>query len=174
MKVKDKDFRLLINKSAISSKVSEIAARINRDYHGKNLIFISVLNGSFIFTADLVRQISVISEVSFVKLASYYGTQSSGKVHELIGLEKNIEGKHVLIIEDIVDSGSTLQAILKQVRQNRPASINIVSLLCKQQAVEKSSVPKYVGFNISDKFVIGYGLDYDGHGRNLNEIYQEV
>lgn len=174
MKVRDKHFSLIIRKEEIVSRVIEIANEINRDYQNKDLLFLAVLNGSFVFVADLVRHVTVPCEISFIKLASYRMTQSSGEVREIIGLNESISGRHVVIVEDIIDTGLTLSKAIYEIDALAPASVNIVSLLFKPETLRVEIDPKYVGFYLPDKFVVGYGLDYDGYGRNLNEIYQEV
>ncbi len=144
---------------------------ITRDLKGKRPLFLSVLNGSFVFAADLVRQCDMDLEITFVKLASYQGTSSSGKITELIGLNESLKGRHVLIVEDIIDSGKTMQELLKTLHAQQPASVQIATLLLKPDALEVELDIAYCGFEIPSEFVVGYGLDYDGLGRNLADLY---
>ena len=149
-----------------------MADAINRDYSGKRPLFIAILNGSFIFAADLFRHLTIEAELCFIKLASYKGMKSSGKVVTSIGLEEDIFGKDVVIVEDIVDTGKTLHGFLPKLLHQQPNTLKIATLLHKPEATEYPLQLDYTGFAIPDKFVIGYGLDYDGLGRNLKEIYQ--
>jgi len=174
IKVHDKEFISYINSSEIEEQVARVAAEINRDYEGKNPLFIAILNGAFIFAADLFKQITTESEICFIKLASYKGVKSTGKVITAIGLDVDLYGREVIIVEDIVDTGKTLFQFLPQLEHHQPASLKIASLLHKPDAMVHSIKIDYLGFTIPDKFVIGYGLDYDGLGRNIKEIYQLV
>ncbi|MGK7395027.1 MAG: hypoxanthine phosphoribosyltransferase [Candidatus Cyclobacteriaceae bacterium M3_2C_046] len=175
MIIKDKEFVLFMKKEEIQLKVLELAQQIKRDYAEKNPIFLAVLNGAFIFAADLIRNLGIPSEISFVKLASYKSMSTTGKIRELIGLDENLKGRHILVVEDIVDTGYTLSHLIQQIRQQEPASVNIASLLFKPEVFKKNkfNIPlKYVAQEIPDKFVVGYGLDFDGQGRHLKDIYQ--
>lgn len=174
IKVHDKEFSVYLSESEIQKKVKEIAEAINKDYSGKRPLFIAILNGSFMFASDLFKQLSVEAELCFIKLASYKGMKSSGKVVTSIGLEEDIFGKDILIVEDIVDTGKTLHRFLPKLLHQQPKSLKIVALLHKPEATEYPLKLDYVGFSIPNKFVVGYGLDYDGLGRNLKEIYQVV
>lgn len=174
VKVHDKEFSVYLSESEIQKKVKEIAEAINKDYSGKRPLFIAILNGSFMFASDLFKQLSVEAELCFIKLASYKGMKSSGKVVTSIGLEEDIFGKDILIVEDIVDTGKTLHRFLPKLLHQQPKSLKIVALLHKPEATEYPLKLDYVGFSIPNKFVVGYGLDYDGLGRNLKEIYQVV
>lgn len=165
-------FEVFLDAQAIEGRITELAANINADYAGKKLLFISILNGSFMFTADLLKKISVPCEVSFVKVASYSGTASSGSVKELIGLDREISGYDVVIVEDIVDTGRTMEAITQSLRGKGAASLSICTLLDKPERREVEIKVDYIGFSIPDRFVVGYGLDLDGFGRNLPDIYQ--
>ena len=151
-----------------------MAAEINRDYAGKRPLFVAILNGSFMFAADLFKKIDVESEICFIKLASYKGVKSSGKVITAIGLDAEIAGRDVIIVEDIVDTGKTLSQFLPTIEHQHPASLKIASLLHKPDAMIHPITIDYLGFTIPNKFVLGYGLDYDGLGRNIKEIYQLV
>ncbi|MBS1919269.1 MAG: hypoxanthine phosphoribosyltransferase [Bacteroidetes bacterium] len=172
IKVHDKEFEIYITSKAIEQRVKEIAEAINKDYLGKKPLFIAILNGSFMFAADLFRHLTIEAELCFIKLASYKGMKSSGKVVTTIGLEEDIFGKDVVIVEDIVDTGKTLHGFLPKLLHQQPNSLKIATLLHKPEATAYPLQLDYIGFAIPDKFVIGYGLDYDGQGRNLKEIYQ--
>jgi hypoxanthine phosphoribosyltransferase len=174
IKVHDKQFEVYLSENEILEKVKGMAAQISKDYAGKRPLFISILNGSFMFAADLFKYLSIESEICFIKLASYKGMKSSGKVLTTIGLEEDIFGKDVIIVEDIVDTGKTLYKFLPKLEHQQPKSLKIATLLHKPDATEYSLKLDYVGFVIPNKFVVGYGLDYDGLGRNFKEIYQLV
>jgi hypoxanthine phosphoribosyltransferase len=171
VQVHDKVFKPFISREQIQQRVKELGAGIDKDYAGLNPIFISVLNGSFIFAADLFRCITVDAEISFIKLASYKGTSSTGHVVTAIGMEERLEGRHVIILEDIVDTGKTLSAFIPEIMQRHPASLKIAAFLTKPEALQHDVHTDYVGFEIPNNFVVGYGLDYDGLGRNLPELY---
>ena len=171
MKIKDKDFLLLYKEDAIRKRVIEMAREINKDYIKKEPIFISVLNGAFIFAADLLREITLPSAISFIKLSSYSDTARTGPIKELIGLNEKLFKKDVIIVEDIVDSGHTLEYVVKQLNSLGPSSLEVAALLVKSSALKTTVNIRYTGFSIPDNFVIGYGLDYDGFGRNLKDIY---
>ncbi len=170
--IHDKIFKLYISEEAIKVKVKELATLLNNDYKGKNPIFIAILNGAFIFAADLFKSLSIDAEISFIKLASYKGMKSSGQVLTAIGLDIEIFDRHVVILEDIVDTGKTLNEFLPQLWHQQPSSLKIVALLHKPEATIFPLKVDYTGFEIPDKFVVGYGLDYNGLGRNTAAIYQ--
>ena len=172
VQIHDKTFTPYISEEAIREKVTELAQFLNRDYEGKNPIFISILNGAFIFAADLFKQLTIDAEICFIKLASYKGMKSSGQVITAIGLDTEIFDRHVVILEDIVDTGKTLHEFLPQLWHQQPASLKIVALLHKPGATVYAVKVDYTGFEIPDKFVVGYGLDYNGLGRNTSAIYQ--
>lgn len=174
LKVHDKEFTSYLTEDAIQQRVREMAAEINRDYEGKKPVFIAILNGAFIFAADLFKHIQIEAEISFIKLASYKGVKSTGKVITAIGLDVDLHGREVIIVEDIVDTGKTLHQFLPQLEHFNPASLRIAALLHKPSAMVHSIKIDYLGFTIPNKFVLGYGLDYDGLGRNSREIYQLV
>ncbi|MBN8672798.1 MAG: hypoxanthine phosphoribosyltransferase [Chitinophagales bacterium] len=174
IKVHDKSFDTYLSEDVIQNRIREMAAEINRDYAGKRPLFIAILNGSFMFAADLFKHLSINAEICFIKLASYKGMKSSGNVVTSIGLEDDLFGKDVVIVEDIVDTGKTLHNFLPKLLHQQPKSLKIASLLHKSEATEYPLQLDYIGFDIPDKFVVGYGLDYDGLGRNLKEIYQLV
>jgi len=172
--VHDKKFIPYLGAAEIRDQVQRIADEINRDYAGKKPLFIAILNGAFIFAADLFKLITLEAEISFIKLASYKGIKTSGKVVTAIGLDADLHKRDVIIIEDIVDTGKTLFQFLPQLQHQHPTSLKIATLLHKPDALHHPLTIDYLGFNIPNKFVIGYGLDYDGLGRNIKEIYQLV
>jgi hypoxanthine phosphoribosyltransferase len=174
IQVHDKVFTTYLSEAAIQERVKTIAETINKDYQGKKPLFIAILNGSFIFAADLFKYLTIPTEITFIKLASYKGMKSTGNVITSIGLDAELYGKDVIIIEDIVDTGKTLYNFLPKLKDHHPTSLKIAALLHKPDATKFPLTLDYVGFSIPDKFVIGYGLDYDGMGRNLKEIYQVV
>ena len=168
----DQKFRMSISRKQVLSSIEQIADRINSDYAGKEILIIAVLNGAFMFTAELVRKLKPLCRISFVKVASYQGDTSEGIVRELIGLKEDLNGKHVILVDDIVDTGFTLAHIMKQIKTTyKPASVAVASLLFKPQAYRKSIAIDYVGIEIPNDFVVGWGLDYNGYGRNFEDIY---
>jgi hypoxanthine phosphoribosyltransferase len=174
MTIKDLSFKKFISKTKVQQKVSQLAAQINEDYVDKAPIFLPILNGSFMFASDLIKHITIPSKISFVKISSYAGTTSSGQLKTLIGLEESLFNQHIIIVEDIVDTGLTLQKIVEELKSLGTKSVEVIALMRKQPAREKMIDAKYVGFEINNEFVVGYGLDYDGLGRNLEDIYQSV
>jgi hypoxanthine phosphoribosyltransferase len=172
--VHDKLFEPYLSAASIAEKVKSLASQVSHDYNGKKPLFIAILNGSFIFAADLFKSISIDAEICFIKLASYKGTKSSGQVITAIGLDTDLFGRHVVILEDIVDTGKTMNEFLPQLRHQQPASLKIVALLHKPEATIYPVTVDYIGFSIPNKFVVGYGLDYNGLGRNINGIYKLV
>jgi hypoxanthine phosphoribosyltransferase len=174
IKVHDKSFETYLSEEIILQRVKEIAADISKTFAEKKLLFISILNGSFMFASDLFKHLDIEAEICFIKLASYKGMKSSGNVVTSIGLEVDLFGRDVIIVEDIVDTGKTLHNFLPKLIHQQPASLKIVTLLHKPEATEYPLQLDYVGFSIPNKFVVGYGLDYDGLGRNLKEIYQLI
>lgn len=172
MIVHDKEFETFISYESILDRTNEIADRINRDYAGRQPLFIGVLNGVFMFAADLMKGIELPTEISFIKLSSYQDTASTGTIQELIGLKEDIRDMDIIIIEDIIDTGETIAHVIKKIKEFEPRSLEIATLLLKPDVFQKNIPLKYVGFKIPHKFVIGYGLDYNGHGRNLKDIYQ--
>jgi hypoxanthine phosphoribosyltransferase len=174
IKVKDKEFKLSIRAEEINEAVERLAAEINRDLKDKNPLFLVVLNGAFIFAADLYRKITIESEISFVKLASYSGTSSTSDVKELIGLNEKLKGRHIVILEDIIDTGTTMQYLINKLLYLGVADVKLVALLFKPNAFRESYRIDYLGMEIPNEFIVGYGLDYDGFGRNLPDIYKIV
>ncbi len=172
VKVHDRHFVQYLGASQIQNRVEEIAAQINEEYEGKDILFIGVLNGAFMFASDLLQNINIPCEITFVKMASYQSTQTTGNVEQLLGLRESIEGRHVVIIEDIVDTGLTMSRALADLSKQNPASLAVATLLFKKECLKENVPLKYIGFEIPDRFVVGYGLDYDAQGRNLRDIYQ--
>ena len=170
--VLDKTFVPYLDQQTIEIAVKRMAKEISNDYQDKNPLFIAILNGAFMFASDLFKEISIPAEISFIKLASYKGTKSTGNVITAIGLEADVFGREVIIIEDIVDTGKTLSVYLPQLLHQQPASLKICSLLHKKEATTHPLKIDYLGFVIPNLFVVGYGLDYNGFGRNLNQIMQ--
>lgn len=168
----DLAFETLIGKDEIATRVGDIGQRISHDYQYSRPLFLCILNGSFVFAADLVRACNCECEVAFIRLASYDGTQSSGKVSTVFGLDTPVKGRHVIVVEDIIDSGETMRHFLSELDALEPASLKLAVLLLKPTALKHPLEVDYLGFEIEDKFVVGYGLDYDGLCRNLPDIYQ--
>ena len=172
VKLNDRTFRIYKSEKEIIEAIRAVADKINDDYLGKRPIIVPILNGSFMFASDLMKELKLDCEISFVKASSYEGTSTTGVVSTLIGLNQSIEDRHVIILEDIVDSGHTLARILPAFHELKPASLRIASLLFKPKALKNPLTIDYVGMEIPNDFIVGYGLDYDGLGRNLKEIYQ--
>ena len=172
IKVNNKEFEPYLSAADIQERIADLAARINSDYAGKRPIFIAILNGSFMFASDLFKEITIDAEICFIKLASYKGTRSTGNVITSIGLDEPLKDRHVVIIEDIVDTGNTLHKFLPQLHNQQPASLKIAALLHKPEALEHPIQIDYLGFSVPNKFLLGFGLDFDGLGRNLAEIYK--
>ncbi|MDD2563959.1 MAG: hypoxanthine phosphoribosyltransferase [Salinivirgaceae bacterium] len=171
VKVLDKSFKLYIPHDKIQEHIARVANQINTDLKGKDIIFMGILNGSFMFASDLMKLIDLPSQITFLKLASYQGTNSTGSVKRLIGLNEDISGKTVVVIEDIVDTGITLEQIQKQLIGYEPAAIKYATLLFKPNAYKGKIDIDYVGIEIPNDFILGYGLDYNGYGRNLADLY---
>ncbi|AFK04648.1 hypoxanthine phosphoribosyltransferase [Emticicia oligotrophica DSM 17448] len=169
--IRDKTFVPFIESESLQNRIKELAQEVNKDYAGKNPLLIGVLNGSFMFVADLFKSIDIECEVTFIRVSSYQSTESTGKVKQVLGLKEDIKDRHIIIVEDIVDTGMTMQEILGQLASNQPASIKIMTMLFKPEALKVPLKLDYVGFEIPNKFVLGYGLDYDGYGRNTDTIY---
>lgn len=173
-KLKDKSFNKFIVNNDIQDKVSELANRINKDLEGRKPLFVVVLNGAFIFASDLLKKVTIDCEIAFVKLSSYQGTQSSGVVQQIIGLDLDIKGRTIVVIEDIVDTGLTLERFRKTLSEMEPAEVMIATCLLKPDAFKNKFPIDYLCFSIPNEFVVGYGLDYDGLGRNSSDIYKIV
>ena len=168
----DKQFVSYLSEADIIGRVKQIALQINKDLEGEKPVFLAILNGAFMFAADLFKTVNLDCEICFIRLASYWGTKSTGNVVTLLGLDHDVSGRTVIILEDIIDTGRTLHEFLPKLKEREPKDIKIASLLVKSDALQFDLKIDYRGFNIPDKFVVGYGLDYDGLGRNLKEIYQ--
>lgn len=171
VKIQDKLFETSISEAEIKQRVKAVAEQINRDMAGKNPLLLAVLNGAFIFAADLMREITIPCEISFVKLASYQGVTSSGTVKEVIGINENLSGRTVIIVEDIVESGLTMKRMIESIGTRNPASVHICTLLLKPYRLKVPLTIDYVAFRIPNDFILGYGLDYDQQGRQLKDIY---
>ncbi len=174
IQIKDKTFAISISAEEIQKEVARVAQEINRDLTDKNPLFISVLNGAFMFTSDLIKQITVPCEISFVKLASYQGVASTGIIKEVIGINEDLSGRTVVIVEDIVDTGFTMQRLIETLGTRNPKEIRIASLLLKPDKLKVDLNIDYVAMRIPNDFIVGYGLDYDGYGRNFPDIYTVV
>ena len=172
--VKDKTFRTSITEAEIKQRVKEVAAQINKDFEGKNPLLLGVLNGAFIFAADLVRELAIPFEISFVKLSSYQGVISTGKVKEVLGINESLQDRHVIIVEDIVDTGRTMRQMIESLSLRNPASVHICTLFVKPDKLEEPINIEYAAFSIPNEFILGYGLDYDQQARGLKEIYTLV
>ena len=168
----DKNFSTYLSEKDLQDRIKQMAEAINRDYQGKKPLFIGILNGAFMFASDLFKHLTIEAEITFIKLASYKGMKSTGNVVTSIGLDHDLYGRDVVIVEDIIDTGKTLHKFLPQLQHQQPASLRIAALLHKPEALQFPLNIDYVGFSIPNKFVVGYGLDYNGMGRNLKEIYQ--
>ena len=174
VKIKDKSFRVSIPEAEIKQRVKALAEQMSKDLEGKNPIFLGVLNGSFIFAADLMREMTIPCEISFVKLASYQGTTSTGKVREVLGINEDLSGRTVVIVEDIVESGQTMKQMIESLGTRNPESVRICTLFFKPEKLKEDLNLDYVAFSIPDDFILGYGLDYDGLGRELKDVYTIV
>ena len=171
LQVKDKSFVVSIPEAKILEQVRRVAGEITRDMEGREPLFLPVLNGAFMFAADLLREVTIPCEISFIKLASYAGTHSTGAIREVIGLAKDITGRHVVIVEDIIDSGLTMAHMIETLEKHNPASISVCALLVKPDALKVEVPIHYRCMDIPNDFIVGYGLDYDGFGRNTRDIY---
>lgn len=174
VKIKDKSFRVSIPESEILERVKAVAEKINKDMAGRNPLLLAVLNGSFVFAADLMRMLTIPCEISFVKLASYQGTTSTGKVKEVIGINEDLAGRTVIIVEDIVETGLTIKRMIESLGTRNPESIHICTLLLKPACLKVPLNIEYAAMEIPNDFILGYGLDYDQQGRNLRDIYTVV
>lgn len=172
--VRDREFTVSIPEAAIMQRVAQVAEQINNDLKDENPLFLAVLNGSFMFAADLLRGISIPCEISFVRMASYEGTSSTGKVKDLLGLNEDISGRSIVVVEDIIDSGLTMKHLLQTLQQKGPKQVKVASLLVKPGNLKVDLDISYCCFEIPNDFIVGYGLDYDGYGRNLRDIYTVV
>ena len=174
IRIKDKTFKTSITEAEIKARIKVLAQQINKDMEGKTPLFLGVLNGAFIFAADLMREMTIPCEISFVKLASYQGTTSTGKIQEVLGNNEDLSGRHVIIVEDIGESGQTMKRMIESLGTRNPASIHICTLFFKPDKLREELDLDYVAFRIPDDFIVGYGLDYDHQGRELKDIYTIV
>ncbi|MEA4851092.1 MAG: hypoxanthine phosphoribosyltransferase [Paludibacter sp.] len=174
IQIKDKEFALSIPEEEILKAVKEVGLAINRDLEGTNPLFICVLNGAFMFAGDLMKTINIPCEITFIKLSSYDGLYTSGTVKEIIGLNESVVGRNVVVVEDIVDTGITMERILSSLKAKGASDIHIATFLQKPDALQKDIKIDYVAMKIPNDFIVGYGLDYDGYGRNLKDIYTVV
>ncbi len=170
--IKDKQFDLFIEQEVIEQEIKRVAKQINADLKDKDPIFLAVLNGAFMFAGELMKEVSIPSEITFVRLASYKGDSSTEHVQEVLGLNESIENRVVVIVEDIVDSGNTMTSLMKELKRYNPSDVKIATLLFKPAALVKKVSIDYVALEIPNDFIVGYGLDYDGYGRNLKDIYK--
>ncbi|HEX2967605.1 MAG TPA: hypoxanthine phosphoribosyltransferase [Bacteroidales bacterium] len=174
IRILDKNFRELISQEKIQARIEVLAKQINEDMKGKDVVFLGILNGAFLFAADLFRRIEIQARISFVKLASYQGTTSTGTVKELIGWNEDIKNKTVIVIEDIVDTGHTLERIMGELTIRKAGEVRIATMFLKPDVYNKKIPVDYVGIEIPNDFVVGYGLDYDGYGRNYPSVYSLI
>lgn len=172
MKIKDKEFDIFIESKEIEKSIDRISEKINTDLKDQNPMFVAILNGAFMFASELMKRVSIPCEITFVRLASYQGTSSTEKIKEVLGLNESIEGRTIVIVEDIVDTGNTMASLLEQFKALKPKEMKIATLLFKPEALKKDILLDYVAMEIPSDFIVGYGLDYDGYGRNLNDIYK--
>ena len=172
IKIKDKKFELFITEKVIAEAIEKVAEQINKELDGKDPLFVCVLNGSFMFAAELMKKVTIPCEITFVRMASYQGTVSSGVLKEIYGLEENIEDRTVVVVEDIVDTGNTITLVLDQLACDNPKEVKVATLLFKPDALKADVKLDYVALKIPNDFIVGYGLDYDGYGRNLSDIYK--
>ncbi|HHU25468.1 MAG TPA: hypoxanthine phosphoribosyltransferase [Bacteroidales bacterium] len=170
--IKDKQFELFIEQQVIEEGVKRVAKQMNADLDGKDPLFVVVLNGAFMFAGELMKEVAIPCEITFVRLASYQGTETTHQVQELLGLNESIKGRVVVIVEDIVDSGNTMVALIAELMKHEPAEVRIATLLFKPAALKQKLSPDYVALEIPNDFIVGYGLDYDGYGRNIKDIYK--
>jgi hypoxanthine phosphoribosyltransferase len=171
VKIHDREFVKSISREEIAAQVKRVAEKINKDYAGKRPLLLGVLNGCFMFVSDLMKNLEIECEVSFVKFSSYQGAETTGNVKQLLGLSESIEGRDVIIVEDIVDTGLTMHKMLETLEEKKPASLAVASLFLKPARLRVPVEVKYSAFEIPDRFIVGYGLDYDGLGRNLPDVY---
>jgi hypoxanthine phosphoribosyltransferase len=171
VKIHDKEFRISISAKEIQARIAALGKDISENLDGKRPMFVAVLNGAFLFAADLLKNVTCECEITFVRVSSYAGTQSTGQVKNLVGLNENIEGRIVILVEDIVDTGDTAMYLVRELKKNNPSEIRIASLLLKPDALKHDLKVDYTGFEVPNDFLVGFGLDYDGIGRNLNDIY---
>lgn len=170
----NKQFAPYLSAAQLAAAIQQLADQLNQEYADKRPLFVSVLNGAFIFTADLLKALTIDCEVTFIRVASYSGTSSTGKVKEVLGLYEELAGRHVVILEDIVDTGHTMKMLLEMLRAQQPASLEVATLFLKPECLQHALDVRYVGLSIPNDFIVGYGLDYDGLGRNYPDVYKAV
>ncbi|WP_044001140.1 hypoxanthine phosphoribosyltransferase [Hymenobacter swuensis] len=170
----NKQFEPYLSAAQLTAAIREVAARINQDYAGQQVLFVVVLNGSFMFAADLLKEISLDCEICFIRVASYQGTSSTGEVKEVLGLTEEIQGRHAIILEDIVDTGHTMRMLLDTLGARQPASLEVATLFLKPECLQHELPLRYIGLSIPNDFIVGYGLDFDGLGRNYPDVYKAV
>lgn len=174
LRIGDRTFDLFLPEERIIEGVERVASELNEELKGCRPLFLSVLNGAFLFSADLFKRLDIECEISFVKVASYHGTTSTGTVKQLVGLNESLEDRNVVILEDIVDTGNTLESILRSLHEHHPREVRVATLLYKPEAYRGGRVIDHRALEVPDDFLVGYGLDYDGLGRNLRDIYKLV
>jgi hypoxanthine phosphoribosyltransferase len=174
VKVKDKEFEIYIPEEELMQSISQVANRMNQDLQGKNPLFLGILNGAFMFASELFKRINTDCQISFVKYASYHGVTSTGQVSTLIGANEEVTGRTVVILEDIIDSGITMEKVVADIEKHNPADIKIATMLFKPDAFKRNYPIHYIGKEIPNDFILGFGLDYDGYGRNLRDIYKLI
>jgi hypoxanthine phosphoribosyltransferase len=170
----NKEFVPYLSEAQLATAVKDVAEQLNRDYAGKTPLFVAVLNGSFMFASDLLKEVTIDCEIAFIRVTSYQGTSSTGEVKEILGLQEDVQGRHVVVLEDIVDTGHTMKALLEQLQAKQPASLEVATFLIKPDCLQHPLAIKYQGLAIPNDFVVGYGLDYDGLGRNYRDLYRAV
>ncbi|GGG58524.1 hypoxanthine phosphoribosyltransferase [Hymenobacter glacieicola] len=170
----NKQFEPYLSAAQLAQAIQQVAARLNHDYHGQTPLFVAVLNGSFMFAADLLKAVTLPCEVSFIRVTSYQGTSSTGQVQQVLGLTEELAGRHVVILEDIVDTGHTMRMLLDTLAEKQPASLEVATLFLKPECLQHELPIRYVGLSIPNDFIVGYGLDYDGLGRNYPDVYKAV
>ena len=172
IKIKDKQFEPFITEEDLLDSISKIADQLNEEYRDKSPVFVCILTGAFMFAAEILKRFKWDCEVTFMRLKSYDGTESKGEVRELQGFVEKLEGREIIVLEDIIETGKTMTHLLEKMKNQNPASIRIASLFFKPHALQKEVHPDYVAFEIGNDFIVGFGLDYDGYGRNLRQIYK--
>lgn len=174
IKIKDKEFEKYLTREQIEGGIDKVAEVMSKDLADKSPLFLGILNGSFMFVSELMKRVNIPAELTFVKLSSYQGVNTTGNIKEILGLVEDIENRTVVVLEDVIDTGNTIEEILEQLGQKKPREIKVATLLFKPAAMQKDIKPDYVALEIPNDFIVGYGLDYDGYGRNLPDIYKVI
>lgn len=174
VKIGNLEFVPFIDHSTILERIAVIGAQISHEFEGKDPLFVPILNGAFMFAADLMKEVSIPCEVSFVKVASYQNETSTGEVKEILGIQADIKGRHVILVEDIIDTGLTMSHLVRSLKEFEPASLTVATLFVKPESLVTPVAIGYSGFEIPNKFIVGYGLDYQGKGRNYRDVYQKA